>query len=75
MEGVKKTMEDLVRIADILSDVRNTLLLFAVQNFAARKTCWKCPVSFVRFIKSTPVSLKDTQLNPGVPRHENKDII
>jgi len=75
MEGMKKTMEDLVRIADILSDVRSRLFPFTVQNFAVRTTCWECLVSFVLFIKSTTVFPNDTQLNPGVPRHENKDII
>jgi len=71
MEGLKKTMDDLVRIADVLSDVRSRLLPFTVQNFATMKTCSECPVSFV---KSTSVFPKDTQLNPGVPRHENKDL-
>jgi hypothetical protein len=38
LEGLKKTIDEFVRIADILSDVRSRLLLFTVQNFAARAT-------------------------------------
>lgn len=74
MEGLKKTMDDLVRIADILSDIRSRLLPFTVQNFAARTKCSECPVSFLPFVKPTTVFPNDTQLNPEVPRHENKDI-
>jgi hypothetical protein len=55
MEGLKKTMDDLDRIADILSDVRSRLLPFTVQNIVARTTCSECPVSFVHFIKSVTV--------------------
>jgi hypothetical protein len=74
MEGMKETMHDLIWIADNLSDVRSRILPFTVQNFAASTTHSECPIIFVLFIKSTTVFPNDTQLNPGVPWHENKDI-